>query len=542
MKHFRAALLLSFLPTMAQAANYGAFLDAQYAASQGRMGIAASSILAALNADPDNNELQRDAFGLTLLAGRPEAARLAPAQAHNPIALLLLADAQVQAGNWQGAELAYAELPADPLLDDLRPLLLAWAQQAQGHTDKAMASLQAGLNGHYAAFYMLHAALIADVAHRDGLATRLYDQLAKAGNQPNVRLAQFLSSWQARSGHLEQARATIRALAVAAPEMAIAVPGLLATIDRPQVADARQGIAEVYVGIAGALRRDDKTSLPAMLLQLGQRLAPELTEARLVAAEMAVADQHYAQVVDVLRQVPPTDPLAPVVQLHLADDEARIGEQADALALLDKLAGSYPDRPEPLVQKGDILSTQKDFTAAAQAYGEAIKRLANPGKQDWFIYYARGAAEERLHQWPQSEADMQFALTLYPGQPVVLNFLGFSWADQNRNLPQAHEMIQKALDQRPNDGEIVDSLGWVLLRQGAAHDAVRVLEKAAEMMPVDPTITGHLGDAYWGTGRHLEAEEQWRRALALGAEPEEAARIEARLKSAETGGTEAGAR
>ena len=427
------------------------------------------------------------------------------------------------------------------MLDDLRPLLLAWAQQAQGHTDKAMASLQAGLTGHYAAFYMLHAALIADVAHRDGLATRLYDQLAKAGNQPNVRLAQFLSSWQARSGHLDEARATIRALAVAAPEMAIAVPGLLATIDRPQVADARQGIAEVYVGIAGALRRDDKTSLPAMLLQLGQRLAPELTEARLVAAEMAVADQHYAQVVDVLRQVPPTDPLAPVVQLHLADDEARIGEQADALALLDKLAGSYPDRPEPLVQKGDILSTQKDFTAAAQAYGEAIKRLANPGKQDWFIYYARGAAEERLHQWPQSEADMQFALTLYPGQPVVLNFLGFSWADQNRNLPQAHEMIQKALDQRPNDGEIVDSLGWVLLRQGAAHDAVRVLEKAAEMMPVDPTITGHLGDAYWETGRHLEAEEQWRRALALGAEPEEAVRIEARLKSAETGGTEAGA-
>jgi predicted Zn-dependent protease len=128
---------------------------------------------------------------------------------------------------------------------------------------------------------------------------------------------------------------------------------------------------------------------------------------------------------------------------------------------------------------------------------------------------------------------MQFALTLYPAQPVVLNFLGFSWADQNRNLPQAHDMIQKALDQRPNDGEIVDSLGWVLLRQGASHEAVRVLEKAAEMMPVDPTITGHLGDAYWETGRHLEAEEQWRRALALGAEPEEAVRIEARLKSAE---------
>ena len=534
MNHINLAFLLSLLPSLAGAANYGAFLNAQYPASQGQPGAAAQSILTALDADPDNSQLRRDAFGLTLLAGRPEALRLAPSQSSNPISLLLLADHQAQEGDWQGAELAYAELPQDSLLDTLRPLLLAWAQQAQGHTDKALASLQAGLNGHYSAFYLLHAALIADVAHRDGLASRLYDQLARAGGEPNVRLAQFLASWQARSGRMEDARATIHALAHAAPELGIAVPGLLATIDRPQVSDARQGIAEVYVGIGGALRRDDKSTLPAMLLQLAQRMAPELTEARLVQAEMAGAEQHYAQVVDILRQVPATDPLAPVVQLHLADDEARIGEQAEAIALLDKMAATYRDRPEPLVQKGDILSTQKDFAAALQAYTEAIARLPHPGKQDWFIYYARGAAEERLHQWPQSEADMQFALLLYPQQPIVLNFLGFSWADQNRNLDQAHEMIQKALDQRPNDGEIVDSLGWVLLRQGDAHEAVRVLEKAAEMMPVDPTITGHLGDAYWELGRHLEAEDQWRRALVLGPEPEEARRIEARLKSAET--------
>ncbi len=526
-------LLLTALPALAHAANYGAFLGAQYAASQGRMGIAARSILTALQADPDNAELQRDAFGLSLLAGAPEAAHLAPSQTHNPIALLLLANQQAEAGDWQAAELAYAELPPDGLLDNLRPLLLAWAQQAQGHTDKALASLQGGLNGHYSAFYLLHAALIADVAHRDGLASRLYDQLAKAASEPNVRLSQFLASWQARSGHAEQARATIRALAEAAPEMAIAVPRLLASNNHPQIADARQGIAEVYVGIAGALRRDDKTSLPAMLLQLSARMAPELTEARLVQAEMAGAEQHYAQVVDILKQVPGTDPLAPVVQLHLADDEARTGRAADAVALLDRMAATYPDRPEPLVQKGDILSTQKSYAAAVEAYSQAIARVPYPERQDWFIYYGRGAAEERMHQWPQSETDMQLALKLYPGQPVVLNFLGFSWADQNRNLTQAHEMIQRALDQRPQDGEIVDSLGWVLLRQGDAHQAVRVLEHAAEMMPVDPTITGHLGDAYWQAGRHLEATEQWRRALVLGPDPEEVRRIEGRLKGAE---------
>jgi tetratricopeptide (TPR) repeat protein len=301
------------------------------------------------------------------------------------------------------------------------------------------------------------------------------------------------------------------------------------------VTDARQGIAEVYVGMAGALRREDKTSLPAMVLQLALRMEPDLTEAHLVQAEMAGARAQYALAAAALEKVPDDDPLAAIVQSHLADDDARIGKVDKALDILDRLAREYPDRADPLLQKGDLLSGQKRYTEAVAAYDQAVARTPHPVKSDWFLFYARGAAYERAHEWPRAEADMQHALKLYPEQPVVLNFLGFSWADQNRNLAQAHDMIQKALDQRPNDGEIVDSLGWVLLRQGDTRQAVHVLEKAAEMEPVDPTITGHLGDAYWNAGRHLEAEDQWRRALVLDPDPEDAARITARLKSADAG-------
>jgi hypothetical protein len=206
MKLPQAAFLLTLVPALAQAADYGAFLTAQYAASQGHLDVASTGILAALGADPDNTELQRDAFGLALLAGRPEAAHLATLVPQNPVALLLLADRQARAGDWQAAELAYAELPHDTLLDAVRPLLLAWSQQAQGRTDKALDTLQAGINGgHLSTFYLLHAALIADVAHRDGLAARLYDQVAKSMAEPNVRMAQFLASWQARSGQVSVA-------------------------------------------------------------------------------------------------------------------------------------------------------------------------------------------------------------------------------------------------------------------------------------------------------------------------------------------------
>ena len=526
-----AALLL--LTGTAQAADYGAYLTSQFAASQGRLGLAASQIMVALGADPGSIELQHDAFALTLLAGDPEATTLAADLPQNPVAQLVLADAQGLDGHWDRAELAYAELPHENLLDILRPVLLAWAQQAQGLTDKALDTLQTAMSGeHMTAFYRLHAALIADAAHRDGLAARLYGEVQADMDQPNVRLSQIMASWQARSGHPDQARATIEALVRALPELAIAKPGLLANIAAPQIADAQAGIAEAYTGMAGAMRQEKQGELPPMLLQLALRLQPGLTEANLVTAELAGGDKQWRQAADALARVNANDPLAAVVQLHRASYLARLGEFTQAQTLLETLARTYPDRPEPQSELGDLFIDQKKYPEAIAAYTRAIDLTPHPQKADWSLFYARGASYERVHDWPRSEADMKEALKLDPNQPIVLNFLGFSWTEPNRNLAEAHDMIQRALDQRPNDGAIVDSLGWVLLRQGDVHQAVRLLERAAELEPSDPTITGHLGDAYWDAGRHIEAADQWRRALVLNPDPDDAQRIEARLKSA----------
>ena len=91
-------------------------------------------------------------------------------------------------------------------------------------------------------------------------------------------------------------------------------------------------------------------------------------------------------------------------------------------------------------------------------------------------------------------------------------------------------MIDKAVQNRPNDGAIVDSLGWVMLRQGSVAEAVRTLERAVELDPEDASINGHLGDAYWAAGRKLEATYQWRRALIFNPAPDDAAKLEAKLQ------------
>ena len=117
---------------------------------------------------------------------------------------------------------------------------------------------------------------------------------------------------------------------------------------------------------------------------------------------------------------------------------------------------------------------------------------------DWLVFYDRGICYERSHQWAKAEADFHHALALAPDQPFVLNYLGYSWADMGQNLTQARQMIEKAAQQRPNDGAIVDSLGWVMLRQGETAEAVKTLERAVELEPEDASINGHLGRCLLG--------------------------------------------
>ena len=104
------------------------------------------------------------------------------------------------------------------------------------------------------------------------------------------------------------------------------------------------------------------------------------------------------------------------------------------------------------------------------------------------------------------------ALKFVPDNPQVLNYLGYSWIDQGININAAMDMIVKAAEQRPNDGYIIDSLGWAFYQIGQYEEAVIKLEKAVELTS-DSIIIDHLGDALFYAGRKIEAVFQWKRAL-----------------------------
>jgi Flp pilus assembly protein TadD len=190
-----------------------------------------------------------------------------------------------------------------------------------------------------------------------------------------------------------------------------------------------------------------------------------------------------------------------------------------------------PDRFEPLFRLGNMLRAKERFEEAAAAYDRAIERVAEPRREHWTIFYFRGITRERTESWELAEADFLKALELEPEQPFVMNYLAYSWIEKELHLDRAKGMLVRAVELRPDDGYIVDSLGWVYFRLSEYDKGVTYLERAVELRPQDPVINDHLGDAYWRVGRHQEARFQWRRALSLGPEEAEALTIEKKIDS-----------
>jgi tetratricopeptide (TPR) repeat protein len=514
----------------------GNYLAGRFALSEGDSQTAASDLLKALADSPGDQELTLQAFIASLDAGRPEAVQLAHQLPDSQVAQLVLADVDIKAGHWQAAEQRFHALPRQGLTQLLQPLLVAWAQQGDGRTDNALSTLRPYVeNPRFRAIFALHAAMIADLGGRKDDAAKLYRTTETDISAPNLRMAQILASWEARSSQPGEAQRILASLSSVAPDLSIVMPGLMANVTKRPVARAGDGVAEAYFTFAALLQAQDANDFSLVMLRLALDLRPDFAAARLLAADILENEHHPELALHMLTEVPASDPLIAIVQLRRVALVDRLGRSDDAMHDLERMARDYPDSPLPDEQRGDLLRLKQRFPDAVAAYDKAITRVSHPTASDWVLFYDRGIAEERSHLWQKAEGDFHRALELSPDQPFVLNYLGYSWADMGRHLPEARQMIERAAQRRPNDGAITDSLGWVMYRQGDAKAAVTTLEHAVELEPEDSTINGHLGDAYFAAGRKIEAQYQWRRALTLNPAPDDAAKLEAKLNTGHTG-------
>ena len=313
----------------------------------------------------------------------------------------------------------------------------------------------------------------------------------------------------------------------------ISHPVILAVLEHPQdtpppplITSPPQGLAYCFLD---HLWRQEHSSLNkqfnlgfsrVMLL-----LAPERGAAHLALGKDYQSLKLWKQALAAYQNVPADSLWYTDALLSAAQALKHMEREEDALSLLQEALLNTTLTPilraELLIAIGNIHSMEDRDEEAIAAYTEALQEETSltPWEKTWFVYFLRGSAYERLKQWPSAEQDFKQALALSKDNPMVLNALGYSWADRGKNLQEALKMLKSAVRQRSHEGYIVDSLGWVYYRLGAYDDAVFFLERAVELAPGDPVINDHLGDALWAKKRYLEARFQWERALSL--EPEE---------------------
>ncbi len=540
----RAALLAAFLllapaaqgaePDRGPSRNaFGAFLAGRHAADEMDTRAAADQLLAALRTEPDQAEILQRAFVAALMDGRPEALRLARRLPGNLAAEMVLFGGEVAQGRFDRAEARARALGRQNAIQALQPVLVAWSIAGRGAFAEALAHLRPHAEGgRFRALNALHAALIADLANRPREAER-YVRLALADQpEPTLRLALLSASILHRAGRPAEAARLLDQLGESHDELALAAlePARAQVLAARGIATPAEGIAEAYVALAAALRGQGLEEMSAVLARLALRVRPGFGPALLLLADQMIEAEQFPAALDALAAIAPGDPLAGAAALRRAGLLDRLDRLPEAEAILRDLIAALPHLPQPRMRLGDILRRRERFAEAAEAYDAAIARIPAPRAQDWPLFYARGIARERSGDWPRAEADLLRALELAPEQPYVLNYLGYTWADQGLHLARARQMLERAVELRPQDGNIADSLGWALFRLGDLPGALEWLEKAVELEPRNSTINDHLGDAYWAAGREAEARFQWNRALGMDPDEAERVRLERKLR------------
>lgn len=502
-------------PALTSSNAYADFLVGRVANLTDDYSAASDRYTAALARTPDNQDLVDGAITAALAAGNIDRARAAARLARGSDAptlahIVRAADALV-AQRWAQAdsELGAANNGAAQTL--MARVMRVWARAGAQQVQEVDPDLRPLLDIRpYGGLLQYQQAMALDYVGRGGDALAAYRTAAGAGLWLPAAIERN-ADLLARQGARDQAVALLEA-----PENQ-PNPALLAAAQRLRAGQsasvlpltpARGASAGLYGLGAIYLQQSDNTNgLAALTVAL--MLDPSSDAARLAFAQ-AQSDLHHGDLARAtLHQVNPQSPYAASARTMEAWTLIADDRNDEAIALARAAAADGDARAKRAL--ADIYRASGHDPEAEAIYSDLI--ASTPG--DWRLWFARGAARMRLNRPLEGEADLQHALELSPGQPDIMNYLGYSWVDRGEHMQEGLAMIQRAVALRPDSAAIIDSLGWAYYRLGDYPRAVENLERAVELESGDATLNDHLGDVYWRVGRRTEARYQWQRALSF---------------------------
>jgi tetratricopeptide (TPR) repeat protein len=517
----------------------GNYLAAIVAHSERDTFAASTFFREAQRSDPHNRELTERALIAALANGNmPDAFSLAGSvlshDRNNGVANLTHGVEEMLAHQYPKARASFARDGGDKQTDIKNILLTAWTYAGAKNTRRALETLDKLHGEGFSVLRDYHAALIADIAGDKAEADKRFKAVLSA-DRTVLRLVDAYARFLSSHGDNESARRLYEAFDGAVPNHPLVVAAL-AEIDAgktltPFVRNPEEGAGEVLYGLVSLGGRQGDELAALIYLRLALALAPDNTLATFTLADIYERLKQEEAAIDLYDSVPEASPLRVNADVQASLLLETLGKNKEASEHLQAVVTAHPKDADALTALANLQRSRKLFAESADTYTRALALQQKPEKSQWLLYYYRGIANERRKDWPDAEKDLKKALELNPDQPLVLNYLGYSWIDQGVNLDEAFRMLRRAVDLKGRDGYIVDSLGWAYYRLGRYDEAVAELEKAIDLKPSDPVINDHLGDAYWRVGRKLEAQFQWNHARDLGPEPEDLPRILDKIKN-----------
>jgi len=484
--------------------------------------------------DPRSADLAERALETLLAEGKmtealPLADTVAKRNSGSGIARLAQGVRAIKDKNFQTARNIFRRGDRNQSSDITANLLNAWTYQGSGNIKRAFEAVdRIGDEPGAKVFRLLHRGLIAKVGGKADEARKALKAAYEADPQ-TLRTADLYAQFLISQKETDEALSVYRQLKRLYPRHPL-VRAAIANLEQgkaveDEIRDESEGIAEVLYGLGSAVTRDGDELASLIYLRLAHYLSPNHNLAALAIADTYERLKQPQSAITAYALIEQTSPLRLTADVQRALNLEQLDEKNQAVAVLKSVSLNHKDEIEPLIALGNVYRARKAFKDAAETYSAAIAALGQPTPGHWSLFYSRGIALERLKRWPEAEADFRKALELSPDQPLVLNYLGYSWVEQNTNLDEAFKMLRRAVEQQPTDGYIVDSLGWAYYRLGQYDKALQLMEKAVDLKAADPTINDHLGDVYWRLGREREARFQWNHARDLNPEPEDLPKI-----------------
>ena len=474
-----------------------------------------------LKQDPENFELKKHAMVLAMADGDVKRAydlanEVVQKDPENLLAVLFIALNQFNAENYQEAITTLDMIKNQSVSNFLIPVLKLWAQAGIKQTN--VEDLPPS------SFYAYHALLIYYALDKDETLLN-YAKNTFSLEDADLRDAHQFADLLAILGEREAALELYLNIATKGFANEVMYQKIVALkqnqsietlVKLPQIKTAKQGAAIVFFDMATILFREFSDDSATIFAQMALHLSPDLDKNMMILAAISARHERYEDAIQALQKIQIESKYYNDARRQIAELYTEQEQDEKAIEILLKLYEEHQDL-SALIQAGDVYRYQENFTRAVEIYSNAIDKIiaddGEVGEKYWSVLYARGIAYERLKEFKKSEDDLKAALNFRPNDPYLLNYLGYSWADQGINLDQSLAMIMRAVQAQPDDGYIADSLGWVFYKMNDFEAALPHLEHAVELLPYDATINDHLGDAYWQVGRKVEAKFQWQRAF-----------------------------